>query len=697
MWKKWMGRILSAGLLTAAIAGGAAPAEAAAKNIRVALFIDIGKGYRGVVPTVTLTSEKGMEITAGGKDGNVRLPSLGGDSTRFRVDEYHLLVMETGDLIRAQQVAQQLSQRKLDAAIQVEMRGATPVYQVVSGTFDSYQAAAAQARTVAQSGGLQPVVKGTFRLEAGKFGSLKEAQDWENAFEVSGISAHTVLLADSGKVAYAVWIGDEASKDGANRLAQAAEAAFPAFSYREPSSRSYVVLKKDVVAVGGETETVWKYAFSPQIKLTVEPKKGGFVPLIGVEERERRKYRGTIELSEYKGHLTVVNELPMEQYLYGVVGSEMVTGWPMEALKTQAVLARTRAVSQGNKYGIANLSDTVFEQAYYGYAREAADIRKAVDQTAGEVIKYRGKVAESFFYSNAGGMTSDGTEVWGNPVPYLRPVMSDDSYPLEKAPIWYLVSLQDGSIGYLRSDLVTVSGSLNPMGLQMGMVNTDNTNFRSGPSTAYHRVLGTLSAGTEVTIIQQEAEENAYAWTRGPYTSDEVTAMINASQDRNKAPRLAGPVEWLRVTQRGPSGRVLQMEANGMVLAASSPDAHRSIFSQGGSSLRSTKFEVEETGTFTVLGANGQQRSFPQAGHDLQAIGADGLSLSANGYNHQFVLYNANGDWRVATKQQSFVFRGTGFGHGLGVSQFGAKAMAENGYDYKEILQHYYQDVTIED
>ncbi|MCK9912312.1 SpoIID/LytB domain-containing protein, partial [Microbacteriaceae bacterium K1510] len=83
-----------------------------------------------------------------------------------------------------------------------------------------------------------------------------------------------------------------------------------------------------------------------------------------VEEREQRKYRGTIELSSYKSHLAVINELPLEQYLYGVVGSEMVAGWPLEALKTQAVLSRTRAVNQGNKYGIANLSDTVLEQAY---------------------------------------------------------------------------------------------------------------------------------------------------------------------------------------------------------------------------------------------------------------------------------------------------------------------------------------------
>jgi stage II sporulation protein D len=697
MWKQKMGKILSASLLAAAVLAGHVPAEAAGKNIRVALFIDMGQGYRGVVPTVTLTGEKSLEIRMNAEGGTVNLPMLGEESARFRVDEYFLQVTETADPIRAQQVAQQLSQRKLDAAIQMELRGATPVYQVVSGTFDTYQAAANQARTVAQATGVQPTVKGPHRLEAGRFGSLKEAQDWETAFEVSGISAHTVLLADGGKLSYAVWVGDEVSAEAAGRVRQAAEAAFPAFSYREPQNRSYVVLKKDVTVGGGDVETVWKYVFSPQVKLTVQPKKGGSLPLIGVVERENRKYRGVIELSEYKGHLTVVNELPLEQYLYGVVGSEMASGWPLEALKTQAVLARTRAVGQGNKYGIANLSDTVYEQAYYGYAREAADIRRAVDETEGEVIKYKGKVAESFFYSNAGGMTSDGTEVWGNPVPYLKPVMSDDSEPLEKAKIWYHVSLPDGSLGYIRSDLVNVTGSQTAMGLQTAVVNTNNTNLRSGPSTTYHRVLSTLPLGTEVTILRQEAEENAFSWTRGPYTPQEVQAMINANQDRYKAPRLTSPVETLRVTQRGPSGRVLKMEANGMEIATSSPDAHRSIFRQGDSGLRSTKFEVEEMGTFTVLGANGRKVEFPRAGFDLQAIGANGFGpVSANGYNLEFVIYSALSDWRVASKQQAFLLRGYGYGHGLGVSQYGAKAMAESGYDYKEILQHYYQNVTIE-
>lgn len=689
--------LLAASLLSLSVPQLAVPAEAAGKNIRVALFIDTGQGYRGTVPDVTLSSDQGLSIRAGDKNDLLPLPTVNTDTARFAVDEYHFLVLETPDAAKAQQVARQLGQRKVDASILLEMRSGSTIYQVVSGSYASPQAAALQAAAIAQVAGYQPELSGPFHLEAGTFTSQKEAQDWEKAFEMSGISADTVMIPQGSKWKYAVWIGAETSNTALPSLEKKAKAAFSNFAYEETSADSaYVLVKKEMLQEGGK-ETVPRYLFSPKTKLTISGQKGSGIPLVEVEEREQRKYRGVIELSSYKNHLTVINELPLEQYLYGVVGSEMIAGWPLEALKTQAVLSRTRAVNQGNKYGVANLSDTVLEQAYYGYTREAADVRKAVDQTAGEVITYKGKPIEPYFYSNAGGLTSDGTEVWGNSVPYLKPVESDDEAPMIAANIWYMASLPDGTIGYVRSDFVRFTGPVNPLALRTAVTTQDNLNFRAGPSAAYHKVVSVLPQGTEVTVIRQEPEENAFSWTRGPYTPAEITAMINASQDRNKAARFTSPIETLRVTDRGPSGRVLKMEADGKVLATPSPDGHRSIFKQGDSMLRSTKFDVEEMGTFTVLGANGERSQFPATGFDLQVIGADETGpVSANGYSGQFAIFQGGNRLRITSKEQQFLLRGNGFGHGLGVSQFGAKAMAEKGYDYQEILQHYYTGVKIE-
>ena len=644
MRQKWIVKVLSGALLTTVFLGGQMPAEAKSKDIRVALFIDTGVGYRGVVPSVTLTSEQGMDVTLYEGSSEQDLPEIEDEAARFRVDEFHLVVVQTPDWDRAQQVAQQLSQKKYEGTIQVVKLGGQTVYQVVSGSFGTYQAAVNQANTVSAAIGQMPVVKGPYRLEAGRYDSLEAAEKQAKSFADADVPAYAVAVMDGSDLEYAVWFGDETSEEDLSSLKKTLSSKYPRDSFRKANSDTYVVMKED--AYGSAEETIAKYVFSPDAKLVMEA-NGEEDALIGVNERAGRTYRGKMEVSSYNGYLTLVNELPMEQYLYSVVGSEMAPGWPEEALKTQAVLARTRAVGFDSKYGVADLSDTVYEQAYYGYEKESDDVRKAVDDTEGEVITYQGKLVEALYYSNAGGMTADGTEVWGNSVPYLRPVTSNDAAPQAEAYMWYHVSLADGRQGYVRSDLVTVTGATNAKGMREATVTTDNSNLRTGPGTSIYQVLTTMPAGTVLTIMAEVTEDNPYSWARGPYTAEEITAMINASQARNNAPLIQGTVKSLKVTKRGPSGRVLEMEANGQTIAVSSPDAHRSVFQAGGTSLPSTKFDVEEVRDKSNQGT-------------------------------------------------MFLFRGTGFGHGLGVSQYGAKAMAESGYDYKEILQHYYQGVNIE-
>jgi len=695
MRKPWLrkGLWLSAGLVALSACLPSFPAKAAEKEIRVALFIESGQGYRNIVPDVTLTSETGFELELRGDREETGLPDLDEEMMRVRMDEYYLVAKETGNLQEAERIAQQLSLRNWDASIQQEERRGKTVYLVVSGSYDTYAAAAAQLQAVAQVTGSKPEVRGPYRLEADRFRSEKQAKEWEQAFEEEGIAAHVAIIGQDDDPEYAVWLGDEISRDKLDALKRKAEDAFSSFSYREVKEAHYVVVKQDVLA--GEADPIRNYTVSPHSELVIAPQDGRGTAVLGVEERERRRYRGTMAVSEHNGQLALINELPLEAYLYGVVGTEMASGWPIEALKAQAVLARTRAVGQKDKYGVADVVDTVLDQAYYGYEREAADIRRAVDQTRGMILTYRGKPVEALYSSNAGGTTAEGEEVWGNPVPYLRAVTSPDSAPAEAAPIWYQAVLPDGTIGYVRHDFVQLTGNINPLGLQQGVITTHNLNFRSGPSTVYHKVIRTLPAGTQITIIAQEPEENAYAWTRGPYSAQEITAMINASQARNKAPLLPGPVDQLQVTKQGPSGRVLELVADGMILAASSPDAHRSIFKQGESTLRSNKFTIEQTGTFTVMGANQQTVSYTHSGNIMALSAAYGLT-AANGYADAFLLYDAAEQWRVVTKQPAFVLRGNGNGHGLGLSQYGAKALAEQGYDYKEILQHYYEDIKIE-
>jgi stage II sporulation protein D len=143
-----------------------------------------------------------------------------------------------------------------------------------------------------------------------------------------------------------------------------------------------------------------------------------------------RKYRGSIEISPLDKGLLVVNELPLEDYLVGLINCEISSQWPMEAVKAQAVVARTYAVYQkeARKNSVYDLESTVIDQVYNGCEIEDSRAKRGVMETAGEVLTYNDGVIQAFYHSNCGGHTESAENVWGFPLPYLQGV--DCSYCL---------------------------------------------------------------------------------------------------------------------------------------------------------------------------------------------------------------------------------------------------------------------------
>ncbi|MFQ5795793.1 MAG: SpoIID/LytB domain-containing protein, partial [Candidatus Bipolaricaulia bacterium] len=116
----------------------------------------------------------------------------------------------------------------------------------------------------------------------------------------------------------------------------------------------------------------------------------------------------------------------LEEYLYGVLRNEMSVDWPMEALKSQAVAARTYAVYKAmqNQNRPYDLVDHEVDQVYNGFDTEHDRIRQAVDATRGEILIYQGEPVEAFYSSQSGDYTANSENIWGNYVPYLRSVSS---------------------------------------------------------------------------------------------------------------------------------------------------------------------------------------------------------------------------------------------------------------------------------
>ncbi|RPF49709.1 SpoIID/LytB domain protein [Thermodesulfitimonas autotrophica] len=135
-----------------------------------------------------------------------------------------------------------------------------------------------------------------------------------------------------------------------------------------------------------------------------------------------RRYRGNLIVRLQGGKFLLVNELPIEEYLYGVVPCEMPYRWPAEALKAQAVAARSYALRkvQESEDAPFHVYATQADQVYGGMDAERPETTAAIKATEGLVLKYGGEVVTAYFHSSDGGYTENSEDVWRNWCGYIR-------------------------------------------------------------------------------------------------------------------------------------------------------------------------------------------------------------------------------------------------------------------------------------
>lgn len=163
-------------------------------------------------------------------------------------------------------------------------------------------------------------------------------------------------------------------------------------------------------------------------ELLVEPQENGYV-WIG-----DRWYRGKTRLVLQGNQITAINHVNLEEYLYSVVGAEAISSWPLEALKAQAVAARSYALYKRNHEtnGLYDVDTTVGTQVYKGLDSEYTTTHQAVDSTLGQIMTYNNQVILAAFHSSSGGHTENVEDVWTSPLPYLRAVVDYD----QKSPVF---------------------------------------------------------------------------------------------------------------------------------------------------------------------------------------------------------------------------------------------------------------------
>ena len=353
-----------------------------------------------------------------------------------------------------------------------------------------------------------------------------------------------------------------------------------------------------------------------------------------------KAYRGMLTFAVTGNAMTAVNVIGLEEYLYGVVPAEMPKSYEKEALKAQSVAARTYAMTKlgahtGSGY---QLCDGTNCQVYKGYSSEAETTTDAVDATASEVACYNGSPIEAVFSASTGGYTENSENVWWATVPYLRAVpeiaeYGDNSWTKE-----------------LTLDELTE------------LLETKE----AGIGKAKDIVITKLSTGGRVQEIQ-------IVGTKG-------TKVLNKENVRTYFSAACGSLPSKMFTINGKGGEIGQY-------GTESAKEDTSVKSSGLLAAVAQKGIIAKTdGVLSHL--NGKKLSV-----DVEVENASKkANVSVN--NGDYEVYDVN----ISTvKDDKFVFEGIGSGHGVGLSQKGAQAMALMGYDYEEILYHYYTGITIED
>lgn len=165
-----------------------------------------------------------------------------------------------------------------------------------------------------------------------------------------------------------------------------------------------------------------KYYKIDSDNVVLKTEKEGFVSV------KNKWYRGFLMIQNKEGKLTVINNVDIEDYIKGVLPSEMPSAWETEALKAQAIAARSYALAnlgKRAKYGY-DLNDTTEDQVYGGASAETSKTNQLVEDTRGLVLIYDLKIIPAYYSASAGGQTVNAAAAWGNDLPFIRSVPSFD-------------------------------------------------------------------------------------------------------------------------------------------------------------------------------------------------------------------------------------------------------------------------------
>ncbi|MDD4781397.1 MAG: SpoIID/LytB domain-containing protein [Tissierellia bacterium] len=394
--------------------------------------------------------------------------------------------------------------------------------------------------------------------------------------------------------------------------------------------------RKNVVVYNGNNEIVFLYSNNSNIYFSSKNSK----LLCNMIKIDGKAYRGDMSFNIINDSTLIsINRVDIESYLYGVVPSESPASWPIDALKAQTLTARTYAIKNlkpFSNYGY-DLQDNTYDQVYGGYDSEYESTNRAVDETKGEKIYYDGKLIDAVFHSTSGGSTEDSENVWANALPYLRGVI-DEYSNISPVTQWKET--------YTKEDIIK----------RLNLYDNDVRELYSIEITRFSE--------------NNRVQECIFHTDKGKitYTKDTVRSVLGLRS------------LWFTIAGSGTNGN------NGFYFIDSIGNG----------------IDVPSRGSIidSILDDESQKEEELKSNNlnGLYVISDSKTSKITTTDNLYFISSSETSKVKTGSENSdgsNYVIQGRGWGHGVGMSQYGAKQMATEGFTYDEIIKHYYTGVNI--
>ena len=359
-------------------------------------------------------------------------------------------------------------------------------------------------------------------------------------------------------------------------------------------------------------------------------------------------YRGNFEITVSSDKLNLINEVDIENYLYQVVPSEMPSSFGLEALKAQSVAARTYAISDliSSRYASKgfHVDDSTMSQVYNNI-KENSQTTKAVNETKGLVMKYDGEFIDAMYYSTSHGYGAKSGEIWssdgtfpGNDKPYF----TASNYLLNKEQ--FNLSSEEDAVKFFKSWSLKGYDSVSPY-------------FRWSSVMTKAELTNTIEKNLPLTYNDQK---------------NYILTLVNGNFLSKIIPQnCIGDLQDMKVTKRGEGGNIMELV----------------VFGTNG-----TYKIVKELNVRYVIRPRKADTGFD---NDIIIKRIKGGDLKNNSLlPSAFMIFDINKD--AANNIKNITFYGGGYGHGVGMSQYGAGYLASINYTFDKILQTYYKDIKIE-